>query len=63
MADTIVNDVPPDATQLNAQGQPVQVSLRPVQFNAASLWESPCFWIVIGSGLTLLAIYVLKRKG
>lgn len=63
MADEIVNEVPPDARPVNGNGE-TTVSFRPVRFTAASLWESPCFWIVIGSALTLLAIHAIgKRKG
>lgn len=58
----LVNEVPPDARPINGEPQ-TTVSLRPIRFTAASLWESPCFWIVVGSALTLLAIHALKRKG
>lgn len=47
-----------------APPQGTTVSFLPVTFNAQTLWQSPCFWMVIGSGLTLLAIYTLgRRKG
>ena len=63
MADTstteVVNDIPPGAQPLNGQ---TVVSLRPVAFNAQTLWQSPCFWMVIGAGLTLLAMWTFTRK-
>jgi hypothetical protein len=65
--DTIVNEVPPDARPINglgtdpAQGQ-TTVSLRPVAFSAETIWQSPCFWMVVGSALTLFAVYTLRKK-
>lgn len=63
----VVNEIPADAIPVNGDGvtQPPQttVSFRPVRFTATSLWESPCFWIVIGSALTLLAIHAMRKKG
>lgn len=57
-----VNEVPADARPVNGQPPETTVSLSPVRFSAASLWESPCFWLVIGSALTLLAIHTLQKK-
>ena len=45
------------------QQQPrTTVSFLPVAFNAQTLWQSPCFWMVIGSALTLAAICVLNKS-
>jgi hypothetical protein len=51
----------PDGTSTDP-GQTV-VSLKPVAFNASTLWQSPCFWMVIGSGLTLLAMWTFRKRG
>jgi len=39
------------------------VSFLPIAFNAQTLWQSPCFWMVVGSALTLAAIWTFNRKG
>ena len=67
---TIVDDIPDGTKPVNglgqdptgATGQQTTVSLRPVQFSLAAIWESPCFWIVVGSALTLFAVYTLRKK-
>lgn len=56
----IVNDVPSSARSLN--GDPT-VSLRPVRFSLASMWENPCTWILVGVVGTLVALHFLKKKG
>lgn len=57
----VVNDIPPGTQNVNGGPQTV-VSLKPVAFNAQTLWQSPCFWMVIGAGLTLLALYTFSKK-
>ena len=66
---TIVDDIPSGAKTVNGLGQDpasgalgTTVSLRPVRFSLESIWESPCFWIVVGSALTLFAVYTLRKK-
>ncbi len=67
---TIVDDIPAGAKPVNGLGQDpgaggvlgTTVSLRPVRFSLESIWESPCFWIVVGSALTLFAVYTLRKK-
>ncbi len=38
------------------------VSLLPVRFDMQTIWQSPCFWMVVGSALTLFAVYTLRKK-
>ncbi len=67
---TIVDDIPPGTRRMDGLGQDpangaalgTTVSLRPVRFSLESIWESPCFWIVVGSALTLFAVYTLRKK-
>lgn len=65
---TIVDDIPAGAKNVNglgadpANGNGITMSLRPVRFSMESIWESPCFWMLLGAGLTLTAIYVLRKK-
>lgn len=57
----MVDSVPDGTVPVNGVS-PMTVSLRPVQFNAASLWESPCFWMLAGAGMTLIALYIFTKK-
>ena len=43
--------------------EPVGAWARPVAFNAATTFQSPFFWIVVGAGVALAACYFIKRKG
>lgn len=50
--------VPEDGSRY---GQTI-IGLRPVQWSMATVWESPFFWMIVGAGLTLGAIYLAKKK-
>lgn len=54
----VVNDIPSGTREM---GQ-TEISLRPVRFNGASVWESPFFWMFVGVGLTMAAIWAVKKK-
>ena len=58
----VVNDIPPGTQPANGALPGTVVSFRPVAFNAQTLWQSPCFWIVVGAGITLLAMWTFTRK-
>ena len=35
---------------------------QPMKFNAATTFQSPFFWIVVGAGIAALSYYLIKRK-
>ncbi len=65
MAD-VVNDIPPGTRTVNPDGSvhppETTVSFQPVRFSCETLWQSPCFWMVIGSVGTLAVLYFWRKK-
>jgi hypothetical protein len=62
MPESAEDQQPVNITPMPDAQRQTTVSFLPVAFNAQTLWQSPCFWMVIGSALTLAAIYVLSKR-
>lgn len=58
----IVNDVPADARPVNGNRAGATVSLMPVRFSIAELWQSPCTWILVGVVGTLVALHFINKR-
>lgn len=60
----------PPTIDVDAEGNPTGTTTipvkeafnQPMQFNAATTFQSPFFWIVIGAGAAAVIYYLLKKK-
>jgi len=64
MPEPATNEDPTNVTVMPEPGQQPRatVSFLPVAFNAQTLWQSPCFWMLLGAGVTLAAVWAFRKK-